>query len=327
MSGILITGGTGSFGHAFVRHLLASQDCPERVCILSRDEYKQHVMRETFSDPRMRYFVGDVRDKARLTLAFHGVETVVHAAALKQVPTAEYNPAEAVKTNVQGSMNVLDASREAGVKRVLLLSTDKACSPATLYGATKLAAERLFVAANSYGGPVSACTRYGNIIDSRGSVLPVWREAMKQGQPIMVTHPEATRFHMRQEQAVELVLLALREMRGGEVFIPKLRSYRLGDLAHLVAGQDGEVVGLRAAEKLHESLVSRDESRSARDYGDHLRLIPAHHPWRENGVGGEPVTWLEYSSDQVVMSKEELKRAIFPGFQPRTWSDISEVAM
>jgi UDP-N-acetylglucosamine 4,6-dehydratase len=311
VSSILITGGTGSYGHAFVRHLLASADCPRRICILSRDEYKQHLMRETFRDDRLRFFLGDVRDVDRLELAFRGVSQVVHAAALKQVPAGEYAPDEFIKTNVLGSANVLEAARRAKVEKVLLLSTDKACAPVTLYGATKLTAERLFSAANSLGGPISACTRYGNIIDSRGSVIPVWRQALQEGREIQVTDPEATRFHMRQEQAVQLVLLALREMRGGEVFIPKLRSYRLRDLVRVVTGTDGVTVGLRPAEKVHELLISRDEARNTFEYADHYRIFPEIHPWAgERAIYGKAVTWSEYGSDGFAMPAEELAEAV-----------------
>ncbi len=317
MMAVLVTGGTGSYGRAFVRHMLASPDCPERLCILSRDELKQHEMRLEFHDDhRLRFFLGDVRDRDRLELAFQGIETVIHAAALKQVPAGEYSPGEFIFTNVMGSRNVLDAARRAGVQKVLLLSTDKACAPVTLYGATKLCAERLFVAANSYGGLISSCTRYGNILDSRGSVIPVWRQAVAEGKPVTITAPDATRFLMTQEQAVQLVLLALREMRGGEVFIPKLRSYIIEDLAEVVApGHPQQIVGLRPAEKKHELLVSRDEMRTARDFGDHIRLIPEIHPWRSSGDGeGVPLSWAsEYSSRDCVMSVDELRKALCAG--------------
>ncbi len=316
MTSVLVTGGTGSFGRAFVRHMLASPDCPDRLCILSRDEFKQQQVREQFPDERLRFFLGDVRDEDRLALAFQGIDVVIHAAALKQVPAGEYNPYEFVATNIFGSSNVLAAARRARVKKVLLLSSDKACSPVTHYGATKLVGERLFMAANSHGGPISASTRYGNIIDSRGSVIPLWRQAVAEGRPVLVTDPEATRFHMRQDQAVELVLLALREMRGGEVFIPKLRSYRLGDLVQVVTGHAGQVVGLRPAEKLHEVLVSHDEMRTALDFGDHIRLVPEIHPWRSNGDPDDlgcvrfALSGYEYGSKDVVMGNEELRVAL-----------------
>lgn len=307
---VLVTGGTGSWGHAFVRHMLTTDI--DRLCILSRDEFKQHEMRQRFQDERLRFFLGDVRDRDRLAVAFHGIDTVIHAAALKQVPAGEYDPSEFIKTNVIGSANVLDAARQAKVKRVLLLSTDKACAPVTLYGASKLMAERLFTAANSLRGPLSACTRYGNVIDSRGSVVPLWRAAVLEGRPVQVTDPDATRFHMRQDQAVQLVLTALREMRGGEVFIPKLKSYRVGDLVKLIAGHSGNVTGLRPAEKLHEVLVSRDEVRMARDYGDHVRLLPEIHPWGDQEEAGKPLTG-EYCSSDAVMGIDELRAAMGEG--------------
>ena len=312
MNNVLITGGTGSFGQAFIRHMLASPFCPERLCVLSRDEYKQHLLRQEFHDDyRLRFFLGDVRDQERLEVAFHGVDTVIHAAALKQVPAGEYNPEEFIATNVIGSRNVLEAARVAGVRRALLLSTDKACAPVTLYGATKLTAEKLFTAANSLHGTISASTRYGNIIDSRGSVVPLWREALEAKKPILVTDPDATRFHMTQNQAVQLVLLALHEMQGGEVFIPKLRSYRLGDLVQVVTGQPGKVTGPRPAEKVHEVLVSHDEMRVAMDHMDHIRLIPEIHPWRSNGgPEGIALAGYEYGSRDVVMTQEELRIAL-----------------
>lgn len=307
MNSILITGGAGSFGRAFVRHILANPDCPERVCILSRDELKHHSMAQEFNDPRLRFFLGDVRDQRRLELAFAGVEMIIHAAALKHVPAGEYDPLEFLKTNTMGSANVLAAARSAGVKKVLLLSTDKAPASCTSYGATKFCAERLFIAANSYHGPISACTRYGNILGSSGSVIPTWRAMVAAGKQAAVTDPNATRFCMTQQQAVQLVLLALREMRGGEVFIPKLRSYRIGDLCQVATGERGVVIGLRPAEKMHECLVAQDEMRQARDFGDHIRLIPEIHPWRgDENVGGLPLEGEQYSSRDAVMSLEEL---------------------
>lgn len=272
-------------------------------------------MRNEFDfDPRLRFFLGDVRDPDRLELAFRGIHTVIHAAALKQVPAGEADPWEFTATNVMGSRNVLDAARRAGVKKALLLSSDKACAPVTLYGASKLMAERLFTAANSYdpGGLVSASTRYGNVSGSRGSVIPLWREAGQAGRPVVVTDPDATRFHMTQGDAVRLVLRALGEMRGGEVFIPKLRSYRLRDLAMHLTGQPGDVVGLRGWEKRHEVLVSHDEMRHARDFGDHIRLLPEWHPWRsDEAIGGRPMFGSEgYGSEHCVMSQAELSLAL-----------------
>lgn len=264
---ILISGGTGSFGRAFITRLLAQGEY-DRIIVYSRDEHKQHEMRQTLSDPdlRLRFFLGDVRDKERLTMAMRGVTDVVHAAALKQVPAGEYNPTEFVKTNVVGAMNVVEAAMAQGVQRVLALSTDKACAPLNLYGATKLTAERLFVAANAMSGGEThfSCVRYGNVTGSRGSVVPLWREATKAGGPIPITDPAMTRFWMTLEQAVDFVVRCMARMNGCEVFIPDLESYRVVDLAEAVApGVPLVTVGVRPGEKLHESLISEHEARSA----------------------------------------------------------------
>jgi UDP-N-acetylglucosamine 4,6-dehydratase len=264
---------------------------PARVCILSRDEYKQGVMRAEFrDDPRLRWFLGDVRDLERLRSAFHGADLVIHAAAMKQVPACEYDVEECIKTNVTGSLNVVKAAVACSVPRVVALSTDKACSPCTSYGTSKLMMERVIVNGNAMApGMTRLCgTRYGNVQDSRLSVLPVWRQQMARGEPLTITDPEATRFHMTQPEAVELVLLAANRMAGGEVFIPKLPAYRLADLADAVSTTHPRTVtGLRVGEKKHESLISPDEV--ARDFGDHYRVLPALHPWRNGGpeVGGE----------------------------------------
>jgi UDP-N-acetylglucosamine 4,6-dehydratase/5-epimerase len=315
---VVVTGGSGSFGHAFVRRLLSMDPGPLRVCILSRDEYKQGVMRAEFRDDhRLRWFLGDVRNLERLKAAFHGAYLVVHAAALKQVPACEYNVHECVDTNIVGSQNVVRAAVECGVSRVIALSTDKACSPCTSYGTAKLMMERVVVNANSMAGghaPWFSCTRYGNIQGSRLSVVPVWRDAQARGEAISVTHPDATRFHMTQEEAVDLVLLAANRMRGGEVFIPKLPAYRLGDLAEaVVPGWTKQVVGLRVGEKMHESLIAPDEVRLTRDMGDHFCVLPAIHPWRGgNGDGGEALPEdFAYRSDTVrMLTVEELREAV-----------------
>lgn len=295
MRSVLITGGTGSFGHAFVRRLLGLPITPERICIYSRDEFKQHVMRTEFDgDSRLRWFIGDVRDGRRLAQAAQGCDVIVHAAALKQVPACEYNPDEAIATNIGGAQNVVRAALANGVERAVMLSTDKSSAPVTVYGATKLVAERLFVASNSYAGqgaPKFSCTRYGNVAGSRGSVIPFWRTQIEQGRDVEITVSYATRFWMTQDDAVDLVLLALREMRGGEVFIPKLTSYTLRGLAAAVCnGLAQRETGLRVGEKLHESLISADEAPLARDCGDHYRLLPALHLWRDDEpLPGRPV--------------------------------------
>lgn len=278
----LITGGTGSFGHAMARTLLAQGE--QRVVIYSRDEVKQDAMRVEFNDPRLRFFIGDVRDKERLIRAMHGVETVYHAAALKRVPQCEYNPVEAIKTNILGSINVCDAAIDAQVKCVVALSTDKATSPVNLYGATKLCVEKVITAYNAYapGQTRFMCVRYGNVAGSRGSVIPLWREHVG---PMPITEPKMTRFWITLEEAVALAQRAT-EGRGGETFIPHLSAYQLGDLAEAM-GRPTILTpyGLRPGEKMHELMVSEDEMHLARDYGTHLCLHPSYAwvPQREDG--------------------------------------------
>ncbi len=256
---VLITGGTGSFGKAFVKHLLTSSPA-ERICIFSRDEWKQAQMRQTFNDdPRLRYFIGDVRDKDRLTRAMLGVDLVIHAAALKRVETGEYNPDELCKTNIVGAMNVIEAAHIAHVHSVVALSTDKATAPCNAYGTSKLMAEKLFLAANNvYGcGPNYAVTRYGNVAGSTGSVIPIWRKAHAERKRIQVTDPEATRFWMSLQQAVELVSWAAGHRA---LIVPELPAYRLADLMEAMdLVGDLEFVGMRPGEKLHESMVSENE--------------------------------------------------------------------
>lgn len=261
----LITGGTGYFGAAFVRFLLRT-DTP-RVCVLSRSEYRQAEMRQELgADQRLRFFIGDVRDLDRLERAMHGIETVVHAAALKRVEVGEYDSAEMAKTNVLGTMNVIEAATRAGVKRVVGLSSDKACEPVNCYGASKLVGEKLLLAANNargIAGPIFAAVRYGNVAGSTGSVIPVWRRALEQGRPVTLTHPEATRFWMHVSEAVDLVLTTAYTMHGGELAIPDLPAYRLADLA-LALGVKYHIVGLRPGEKLHESMRPGASSADAR---------------------------------------------------------------
>lgn len=254
MRSVLITGGTGYFGQAFVRAALDRGT--ERVCVFSRGEYQQALMRQAFSDDRLRFFIGDVRDQERLRRAMEGIEAVVHAAALKRVEVGEYDAPEMVKTNVLGSMNVIEAATTAGVRKVVALSTDKACEPMNCYGATKLAAEKLFLAANysrGKGGPIFAVCRYGNVAGSTGSVIPTWRQAQANGRMVALTHPEATRFWMSREEAVALVMSTISTMRGGELAIPELPAYRLGDLAEAMK-VNYHLVGLQPGEKLHESM-------------------------------------------------------------------------
>ena len=292
---ILITGGTGSFGKKFVEIVLRDFR-PRKVIVFSRDELKQHEMRQAFPDSigsRMRYFIGDVRDRERLYRAFSGVDIVVHTAALKQVPACEYNPFEAVQTNVMGAKNVIDAAIEQGVGKVLALSTDKAVNPINLYGATKLCAEKMFVQANAYSGGSGtrfSCCRYGNVVGSRGSVVPIFLEQRKQGR-ISITDPRMTRFWITLEQGVDFVLKCIDVMHGGEVFVPKIPSMNIMELAKALApGCDVDIIGIRPGEKLHEVLVSEDEGRHTLGLGDMHIIQPAHPWWKmENWSGAKPV--------------------------------------
>lgn len=264
---ILITGGTGSFGKAFIRHALAHLN-PRRLVIFSRDELKQYEVRQQFGDdPRLRWFIGDIRDERRLARALHGVDYVVHAAALKQVDTAEYNPFEFVKTNVLGSQNVIEASIDAGVKRVVALSTDKASSPINLYGATKLTADKLFITGNHYAAAYDtrfAVVRYGNVMGSRGSVIPFFEKLGAEGKPLPITDLRCTRFFITLPQAVEMVVDTFELMQGGELLVPRIPSMKVTDLAHaVVPGAELVDVGLRPGEKLHEEMISPEEGRRA----------------------------------------------------------------
>ena len=279
---VLVTGGTGSFGKACIRVLLDEYK-PTKVIVFSRDELKQHEMREAgYDHPNLRYFIGDVRDLSRLQRAMHGVNVVIHAAALKQVPACEYNPMEAIKTNILGTANVIEAALEAGVSKVLALSTDKAVSPVNLYGATKLAAEKLTVQSNAYSGERPArfsCVRYGNVIGSRGSVVPIFLRQRQNGK-LSITDKRMTRFWLSLEQGVRFVLHSIDVMQGGEVFVPKLPSTSLMDLAKAIAPQaELEEVGVRPGEKLHEVLISEDEARTTVELDDMYVIQPALGPW------------------------------------------------
>ena len=277
---ILITGGTGSFGHKFVEVVL-NKFTPKKVIIFSRDEYKQYKMAKLFSEikyPAMRYFIGDVRDKNRLHRAFEGVDYVVHAAALKQVPALEYNPTEAVRTNVDGANNIVDAAIDVGVKKVIALSTDKAVGPANLYGATKLVADKLFIAANSYGGGrvKFSAVRYGNVVGSRGSVVPFFMDLKKKGiKEFPVTDERMTRFWITLQQAVDLVFKAIEDSVGGEIFIPKVPSMRVVDLARAIEPEcTFTYIGIRPGEKVHESLISEDEARKSVEFDKYYIVLP-----------------------------------------------------
>lgn len=276
---VLITGGTGSFGKRFTSYLFSNHK-PRKVVIFSRDEFKQFEMSATFHEPEheIRYFIGDIRDKERLYRSFEGVDYVIHAAALKQVPAAEYNPFEAVKTNVLGAQNIIDAAIDRGVKKVIALSTDKAVSPINLYGATKLAMEKLLIAANAYAGTKDTCfsvVRYGNVIGSRGSVIPFFKTYMNNGRKLPITDERMTRFWITLQQGVELVARATREAMGGEVFVPKIPSMKVLDLARAIAPEcEHEVIGIRPGEKLHESLISKDEGRNTVDTEQDYVILP-----------------------------------------------------
>jgi UDP-N-acetylglucosamine 4,6-dehydratase len=316
---VLVTGGTGSFGKKFVEIMLREYG-PKRLVIFSRDELKQHDMRASgFDDPTLRYFIGDVRDATRLQRALAGVTVVVHAAALKQVPACEYNPFEAIQTNIMGGRNVIDAAIDQKVQRILALSTDKAVNPINLYGATKLCAEKMFVQANAYAGAQEtrfSCARYGNVVGSRGSVVPVFLEQRKRGR-ITITDPRMTRFWLTLEHGVRFVIAAIEQMHGGEIFVPKIPSMRLVDLAEAVApGCLVEYIGIRPGEKLHEVLLSEDEARTAVEL-DEMFVIKPSHPWWQKGNwvhARELPSGFRYTSDtnEEWLSHEQLQDLIEP---------------
>ncbi len=274
---VLVTGGTGSFGKKFIK-IMMTEYHPEKVIVYSRDELKQHEMRVAGYDAvNLRYFIGDVRDEIRLRRAMHGVDIVVHAAALKQVPACEYNPMEAIKTNILGSSNVIEAALDTGVKKVLALSTDKAVNPINLYGTTKLAAEKLFVQSNAYAAGTAtrfSCVRYGNVVGSRGSVIPIFFQQRQNGR-LSITDERMTRFWLTLDQGVHFVIHCIENMVGGEVFVPKIASTRICDVAKAIAPDaELEVVGIRPGEKLHEVLIHEDEARTAVELDDMFVVLP-----------------------------------------------------
>ena len=317
---ILITGGTGSFGRKFVEVMLETYQ-PTRLIVYSRDELKQHEMRMSgLTHPNLRYFIGDVRDLPRLKRAFNGVDIVVHAAALKQVPACEYNPMEAIKTNILGSSNVVDAALDAGVKKVLALSTDKAVNPVNLYGATKLAAEKLMIQSNAYAGGMKtrfSCVRYGNVVGSRGSVVPLFIQQRERGE-ITLTDERMTRFWISLDQGVQFVIRCIEEMEGGEVFVPKIPSMKMVDLAHAVApNADVKIIGIRPGEKLHEVLISEDEARSTVELEDMFVVQPAAalwfgHSWTDSGTTLPDGYHYASDNNDAWLTLEEIQKMIAP---------------
>lgn len=313
-SSILITGGTGSFGKAFLSQILQTRN-PTRVIVYSRDELKQYEMRSTFGeDPRVRFFIGDVRDQDRLRMALHGVDYVVHSAALKQVDTAEYNPMEYVKTNVLGSENVISASLDAGVKKVVALSTDKASSPINLYGATKLTADKLFISANHYGwsyGTTFSVVRYGNVMGSRGSVIPYFRALAERGEPLTITDERMTRFWISLPQAVDFVIKSFEKMVGGELYVPRIPSTRIVDLAEAIApGAPLVEMGIRPGEKLHEEMISREDARRTVRQDDRYIVLPTLAEWDfQEPEGGSVPEGFAYASDtnDMWLSVDEIR--------------------
>lgn len=320
---ILVTGGTGSFGKKFLQMVFQKYH-PNKVVIYSRDEYKQSVMETEFADKvdmsKVRFFIGDVRDRERLYRAFEDIDYVVHAAAMKQVPVCEYNPMEAVKTNIYGARNIIDAALDRNVKKVIALSTDKAVNPINLYGGTKLVSDKLFIAANSYSGTKEtrfSIVRYGNVAGSRGSVIPIWKKMIDKGEDTLgVTDMRMTRFWITLEQGVELAFKALEESRGGETYISKIPSFHIGDLAEaMLPGCNIKEIGIREGEKLHEVMVTRDDSWSTYEYHKHFIIYPRYDWANDNNMlpGGTKVAdGFEYNSgtNEQWLSVEELRDAL-----------------
>ncbi|HHL33404.1 MAG TPA: UDP-N-acetylglucosamine 4,6-dehydratase (inverting) [Desulfobulbaceae bacterium] len=303
---VLITGGTGSFGKKFARILLAEHK-PRKIIVFSRDELKQFDMQQEMNAPCMRYFIGDVRDRERLIQAMRGVDYVVHAAALKQVPAAEYNPTECIKTNIYGAENVIHAALHNGVAKVIALSTDKAVNPINLYGATKLASDKLFVAANNFSGglkTVFSVVRYGNVVGSRGSVVPFFQKLIDNGiDTLPITDERMTRFWITLRQGVDFVMKSFARMQGGEIFVPKIPSIRITDLARAMAPQlPTKIVGIRPGEKLHEIMCPADDSHLTLDFGDHYVIRPT-------------ITFTGWSGDFVCNRRGERGKPVDQGFE------------
>jgi len=313
---ILVTGGTGSFGNQFCKTLLKDHD-PKTLRIFSRGEKLQYDMNQKFKDDRLRFFIGDVRDRNRLYRAMNDVDIVVHAAALKQVPACEYNPIEAIRTNIDGAVNVIDAALDNQIEKVMAISTDKAVHPVNLYGATKMTAEKLFVQANSYAGTQDtkfSCVRYGNVIGSRGSVIPLFLKQKKQGV-LTITDADMNRFWLTLEQGVNFVIDSLGKMIGGEIFIPKIPSMKIMDLAQAIAPDaKKKIIGIRPGEKIHEVLMTCDESRHSKEFDGSFVIEPEHSFWSENNFdsGKKVAEGFTYSSDNNTewLSQKEIKNII-----------------
>ena len=331
---ILITGGTGSFGKAFIRHVLDNYPDVKRLVIFSRDELKQFEMAQEFSPqkyPALRYFIGDIRDRNRLRRALHGIDTVVHAAALKQVPAAEYNPMEFIHTNILGAENLVEACIDTGVQNVVALSTDKAAAPINLYGATKLCSDKLIVAANNYSGSSDqrfSVVRYGNVMGSRGSVIPFFLDKAKEGV-LPITDPLMTRFSITLEEGVEMVMWALKNALGGEIFVPKIASYRITDVAEAIAPScRQEIVGIRPGEKLHEEMITESDSLATIDLGQYYAILPAngglsferycqHMPAQRVAPGFAYHSGRNPDFLTVQQIRDLIKQHLLPDFQPR----------
>ena len=318
---ILITGGTGSFGKAFTKYVLEHYN-PKKIIIYSRDEFKQFMMQNEFKEHmnKLRFFIGDVRDKERLVRAFSGVDYVIHAAAMKQVPACEYNPAEAIKTNIHGAQNVIDAALDTNVKKVIALSTDKAVNPVNLYGGTKLVSDKLFIAANAYAGDKDisfAIVRYGNVAGSRGSVIPFFHNIIKNGgTQLPITDYRMSRFWISLQQGVELVIKALEEAKGGETFISKIPSFKITDLAQaMLPGCEMPEVGIREGEKLHEVMVTREDAMHTYEYEKNFIIYPCMDWWHEDRIipGGKKLQYgFEYNSGNNTewLGTEQLKELL-----------------
>lgn len=316
---ILLTGGTGSFGRAFIKFWLEKKDFKGTVRIYSRDEFKQYQLQQQYPDDlRLRFFIGDVRDKDRLTRAAHGADIIVHAAALKQIVVAEYNPFEVVKTNILGSQNVVEAALDAGVKKTLLISSDKAVHPINLYGATKMTAEKLFIQGNVYAGKqkvlFSVC-RYGNVLGSRGSVVPMFLKQKDSGT-LTITHKDMTRFWITLPQAAEFVWKSLQKMQGGEIFVPKLPSVKITDLAHAIAPHASiRYTGIRAGEKIHEELIAQEESLYYRKFKEHYLIIPPKPYWSKKQFDRAQRTtqkpfWYRSDNNTAWLSLQQIQKEV-----------------